>query len=135
MSDIIIFLLLVTSCLIILALVAIVSRVFYNMLPARIKRVTDQFFELNDYEGDLIMDQVEVKKVYGPENKKPQLEQLYNDITLLLGERTQLQSALKEIQEIAANSNLDYKTRLKINNIVIAALGYDGQGGRQTVNN
>lgn len=135
MSGIVIFLLLAAAFILVMALLASITAGIYNMLPGRLKKITDLFFELNDNEGALLMDQVEVKKQYGPENKKPQLTQLYQDLSMLLGERSALQSALTEIQEIAANSNLDFKAKQKIDNVVSAALGYDGQGGRQAVNN
>lgn len=106
----------------------------YVILPGKLKTKVNEFFELNEGEYE-VDNQTEVKKSYGPENKKPQLQQLYSDLSLLLNERSALQSALSEIQTIAANSDLDPAAKRQIKNIVIAALGYDdGQGGRRAVN-
>ena len=106
----------------------------YVKLPGGLKARVNEFFQLNDMEEYEMNIKTEVKKTYGPENKKPQLDQLYHDLRMLLGERSALQSALIEIQTITANNNLNPIAQRKVDNLVKAALGYDGQGGRRTVN-
>ena len=122
-----------TGLALISAIIAAAAIGIYRILPGGIKIRVNEFFQLNDVEGNKMENKTEVKK-YGAENKKPQLEQLYFDLSMLISERRALQSALSEIQTVVANSNLNPKSRERINNIVIAALGYDGQGGRRTVN-